>query len=214
MHALSVSAANAGRWASARRLLLGRLREHDMRRLADGGVLDGPVSSAGRSRPEQRLAPTQRYWSDREMDLVYITSLDELPDNGDASADLDVRGSSRLACLRQCLLDAAGDEVERSTGLHCDRRSRIMGEYEGGRVVAPLSLQLVIGLVGPNMFRPRMNAPKPAIACPVNKSSGPVSPLTLPCIRRKVRVGKNYLNISSPRVRTVQVAGPEFGVLN
>jgi len=99
------------------------------------------------------------------------------------------RAFRQLAARAAKLRESRPSRSEKSCPFHLDRWSRVVGEHVHwrviGRVVAPPALPRIIrpgAARGPNMLRPRIQAPIPSMPRAARSSSIPVIPLPPPNI--------------------------------
>jgi hypothetical protein len=83
---------------------------------------------------EQPFTAAQYDRRDVQEQLVQQSGGQELVDGARAARHVDVLLAGRLPGPRQRRLDAAGDEVERGTAGHRQRRTLVVGEHEHRRV--------------------------------------------------------------------------------
>ena len=114
------------------------------RHLLHAFVPQGPEIDAAQEmlpRPEQDRANGQ-------VELVDQAGAQILPDRRHAAAHPDILPAGRGPRLRQRGVDALGDESELRAAGHPERRPRVMGQHEDGRVirrlVAPPALPAVV----------------------------------------------------------------------
>ena len=169
-------------------------------------VLDAFIAQRAEIDTVQQMFPgPEQDGRDRQVQLVDQGGAQILPNGGHAAAQPDVAAARRVPRLLQRGVNAVGDEPELRAALHRERRSRVMGQHEDGRVIR----RLVAPPALPAVVRPR--AADRAEHVPAENpraDSGealrrdvvvvPVSPPSFPCIRCKVRVWKNQSNSSGP----------------
>ena len=163
--------------------------------------LAASVAERGRVEPgEQRVARSREDRREREVQLV-----DEARASGTAGSSRRRRRGARPAAGRlpgapERGVDAVGDEVKRRAALHRDRRRAVMRQHEHRHVVRrvrpPPALPAVVGprpADGPNMLRPRIQAPTLRCRAPRSRRRTPVLPSLPPEHRGNVRVRKHPL---------------------
>ena len=98
-----------------------------------------------------------------------------LPHRGNTASDLDVPVARGPLREPQCLFNPASGKVESRPALHHQRRPLVVRQHESWRMVGGLSPHHPFHesssqgpRTGPNMLRPRMNAPKFSIDCRAN----------------------------------------------
>src|SRR5690242_2603709 len=99
-------------------------------------MLDCPIpQSAEIQAAEERFPLAKRNGSKSQVDFIHVAGLNVLLHRLDAAANLDVLCACRFARLLQRLLDAVRDEMKGRPAQHFDRRSWVMRQDEGWRVI-------------------------------------------------------------------------------
>src|SRR5262245_50871749 len=103
---------------------------------------------------QEMLARAEQDRRDGKMHLVNQPCAQILPGRGHPAADTDVEVTRSFGGAFQCVMDAAGDEVEGCSAIHFERRARVAGEHEHGamvgRIVSPPSPPGVVQPRSPN----------------------------------------------------------------
>ena len=153
------------------------------------------------------------------MHLVDLASEEELPDGGDAAPDANIFAVCRFGRLLKGGVDSCGDKVKRGAAFHLERRPGVMGEHVDGRVVGRFGPHQPFQIspdarsgtqgprTGPNMLRPRIQAPMFSKDSVAKSLSMPVVPGGVlgeaapvwPCIFLNASVRKNQWWSSRPR---------------
>ncbi len=145
---------------------------------------------------KSRSPPAEQHSRQCEMHFIHQSGAQVLMDGVASTADAHVAASGRLACAIQCVMNAAGNEMERGATLHLHRRARVVRQYEGGnmvrRTVTPPAIPLQVQPGSADRAEhvppqdPRADIPEAARGEIIVV---PVVPPSLPSICWKVRVG-------------------------
>src|SRR4051812_14386507 len=143
-------------------------RKHDMRRVLRPLVLRHRESQRGQvNTGKECLTLAEDNWCKCKVEGIDQPSLQILPHGGDTASDFDVLVTRCLLREPQRIFDSAADKLEGRPAFHHERLMLVVCQNEGWRMVWRIDthhpfheLSCRGPRTGPNMLRPRMNAPK------------------------------------------------------
>src|SRR6516165_3528683 len=107
-----------------------------MRRLLARDMLGAAIAKAWRvDAGKQMLASAEQHGRYGEMQFVDEAGGEVLADGGGAAAEPDILALGAREGALQRRLDAVGDEMKGRAAFHLDRRARMVGQHEDGRVI-------------------------------------------------------------------------------